>query len=73
MGKTFTRRRALAGLAASAGALRAAAVPETIETHIHLFDPRRVPYAPDAPYRPPAYTLEDHVRPRGAAPSATAI
>jgi hypothetical protein len=60
MGNTFTRREALVGFTASAGALRAAAAPATIETHVHLFDPGRVPYAPDAPYQPAAYTLEDH-------------
>jgi predicted TIM-barrel fold metal-dependent hydrolase len=62
MGNTVTRRDALLGLAASAGALLAAAARATIETHVHLFDPARVPYAPDAPYKPPAYTLEDHVK-----------
>lgn len=62
MGNTVTRREALLGLAASAGALLAATGPGTIETHVHLFDPARVPYAPDAPYKPPAYTLEDHVK-----------
>src|ERR1035441_9694193 len=51
MGNTFTRREALVGAAASAGALLAAAAPATIETHVHLFDPGRVPYAPDAPYQ----------------------
>jgi predicted TIM-barrel fold metal-dependent hydrolase len=60
MGNTVTRRDALLGLAASASALLAAAAPATIETHVHLFDPERVPYAPDAPYKPAAYTLEDH-------------
>jgi predicted TIM-barrel fold metal-dependent hydrolase len=64
MGTSFTRRDAVRAIAASAGArvLRAAAVPPTIETHVHLFDPARVPYAADAPYKPPAYTLEDHVK-----------
>ncbi len=62
MGNTLTRRAALLGLAAPAAALLAAPAPATIETHVHLFDPGRVPYAPDAPYKPPAYTLEDHVR-----------
>jgi len=61
MGTTFTRRDVLLGLTASASAL-AAAAQATIETHVHLFDPDRVPYAPDAPYRPAAYALEDHVR-----------
>lgn len=62
MGNTFTRREALLGLAASAGALLAAPVSSTIETHVHLFDPVRVPYAPDAPYKPVAYSLEDHLK-----------
>jgi predicted TIM-barrel fold metal-dependent hydrolase len=62
MGSTLTRRAALLGLAAPAAKLLAAPAPATIETHVHLFDPNRVPYAPEAPYKPPAYTLEDHVR-----------
>jgi predicted TIM-barrel fold metal-dependent hydrolase len=57
----FTRREIL-GLAASAGAMIAAAAPPTIESHVHLFDPERVPYAPDGPYKPAAYTLEDHAK-----------
>ena len=62
MRPTFTRREAMFGLTASAGALFAAPAPSTIETHVHLFDPARVPYAPDAPYKPPAYSLEDHLK-----------
>jgi predicted TIM-barrel fold metal-dependent hydrolase len=61
MAKILTRREALAGLTA-AGSLLAANQAGDIETHVHLFDPARVPYAPDAPYRPSAYTLADHVR-----------
>jgi predicted TIM-barrel fold metal-dependent hydrolase len=61
MGKTITRREAVVGFAASAGALLAAA-PTTIETHVHLFDPGRVPYAPNAPYKPAAYPLEEHLK-----------
>ncbi len=57
----LTRREALLGLAASATTLAATSDP-TIETHVHLFDPARVPYAPDAPYKPAAYTLEDHLK-----------
>src|SRR5208283_1020977 len=37
MGNTFTRREALLGVTASAGALVAAAAQAAIETHIHLF------------------------------------
>jgi predicted TIM-barrel fold metal-dependent hydrolase len=62
MRNTLTRREALLGFTASASALLAAAAPATIETHVHLFDPERVPYAPDAPYKPAAYTLEDHLK-----------
>jgi hypothetical protein len=62
MGNYFTRREALLGLTASAGALLAAPATATIETHVHLFDLARVPYAADAPYKPAAYTLEDHLK-----------
>src|SRR5438045_9254755 len=41
---------------------RAAAAPPVIETHVHLFDPARVPYAPAAPYKPAAYPLEAHLK-----------
>jgi hypothetical protein len=58
MGNTFTCRDALLGFAASASTLVAAAAPATIESHVHVFDPGRVPYAPDAPYKPAACTLE---------------
>ena len=73
MGKTFSRRETLLGLTASAGALLAAAPPPAIETHVHLFDPARFPYAPDAPYKPPAYTLQDHLKLVEAAPLAHSI
>jgi len=73
MGNTWTRREALLGLGASAGALLAAAAPETIESHVHLFDPDRVPYAPNAPYKPAAYTLEDHLKLVGATGLAHSI
>jgi len=62
MGTNLTRREAMIGLTASAGALLAAPATAVIETHVHLFDPSRVPYAPDAPYKPAAYTLEDHLK-----------
>ncbi|HLK63812.1 MAG TPA: amidohydrolase family protein [Bryobacteraceae bacterium] len=58
----ITRRHALLGIAGSAGLLAAAANSAVIETHVHLFDPARIPYAPNAPYKPAAYTLEDHVK-----------
>jgi predicted TIM-barrel fold metal-dependent hydrolase len=59
---SVTRRTALAASLGSAAGLFAAAPPVLIETHVHLFDPARVPYAPDAPYRPPPYPLEAHLR-----------
>ena len=62
MASTLNRRDAILSFTASAGALLAASTPTTIETHVHLFDPERVAYAPNAPYKPPAYTLEDHLK-----------
>lgn len=61
MPRTFTRRTALAGAMGAAGGVLSAA-PAVVETHVHLFDPGRVPYAPDAPYRPAPYPLEAHVK-----------
>ena len=61
MRRTFTRREALLA-GACAPALLAQGRPLTIDTHIHLFDPARWPYAPLATYKPPAFTLEDHVK-----------
>lgn len=52
----------MAGAIGAAGGLLSAAVPPVVETHVHLFDPGRVPYAPDAPYRPAAYPLEAHLK-----------
>ena len=31
-----------------------------VDTHIHLFDPERFPYHPNATYKPPAQTLENY-------------
>jgi predicted TIM-barrel fold metal-dependent hydrolase len=72
MGMIWTRREVLLS-AMAAGGLRAAAAPGDVETHVHLFDPGRFPYAPDAPYRPPAYTLEDHTKLAEAAGLAHAV
>lgn len=58
---TITRREVLIGAMCSARGWAAAASP-VIETHVHLFDPDRVPYAPAAPYKPAAYTLESHLK-----------
>jgi predicted TIM-barrel fold metal-dependent hydrolase len=60
MRTTFTRRTALAAAMGAAGGVLSAA-PAVVETHVHLFDPARVPYAPDAPYRPAPYPLEAHL------------
>ncbi len=60
MSNTLTRRTLVAGAVGAAGRLLAA--PAVVETHVHLFDPERVPYAPDAPYRPVAYPLEAHLK-----------
>src|SRR5947208_5362356 len=63
MAKKFTRREAVPAFTAATGtgALAAPATP-MIETHVHLFDPARFPYAADAPYQPAAYSLEDHLK-----------
>lgn len=46
-------------LLATPFALKAAAPNSPIvDSHIHLFDPKRVPYHPNAPYRPKAQTVE---------------
>jgi len=47
---------------ASATSTAATQATITIESHVHLFDPARVPYAPDAPYKPAPYTLEEHLK-----------
>jgi predicted TIM-barrel fold metal-dependent hydrolase len=62
MATNLTRRETLLALGASAGAMKAASIAPTVESHVHLFDPDRFPYAPDAPYKPAAYTLEDHLK-----------
>jgi predicted TIM-barrel fold metal-dependent hydrolase len=57
---SLSRRQVVVGTIAAA--VSKAAVSPVIETHVHLFDPERVPYAPNAPYKPPAYTVEEHVK-----------
>ena len=72
MRPTFTRREALlAGCSASALLAQSGAL--TIDTHIHLFDPARVPYAPLATYKPAAYTLEDHAKVAGTLAHAVIV
>jgi len=53
----LTRRSFVAATIAAAPALAAAPV---IDSHIHLFDPKRFPFAPNAPYQPKAQTVEDY-------------
>jgi predicted TIM-barrel fold metal-dependent hydrolase len=60
MGIGITRRQVLLGVAGAAAPFPASGATAVIETHVHLFDPQRVPYAADAPYKPPPYTLEQH-------------
>jgi predicted TIM-barrel fold metal-dependent hydrolase len=69
--ENITRRTLLGVLGAAAGL--PAAAPSVIETHVHLFDPNRVPYAPAAPYKPAAYTLEEHLKLAEAANLAHSI
>jgi predicted TIM-barrel fold metal-dependent hydrolase len=48
--------------AAAARAALAGQGDTIVETHLHLFDPARFPYHPNATYRPPAETLPDYAR-----------
>ncbi len=68
---TITRREALLGAAALG--LSAQTRVETIEPHVHLFDPARFPYAPGGTYQPQPYTLEDHLKLMAAAPLSRAV
>ncbi len=60
MGIGITRREVLFGIAGAVAQFPVSGATPVIETHVHLFDPQRVPYATDAPYKPPAYTVEQH-------------
>jgi predicted TIM-barrel fold metal-dependent hydrolase len=59
---TSTSRRTC--LLAGAAALLQGARPMglLIDTHVHLFDPERFPYAPNATYKPPAQPLESYLK-----------
>jgi L-fuconolactonase len=55
-------RRHYLGLLAGSAALRAARPAGLlIDAHVHLFDPKRFPYAPQATYQPPAQPLERYL------------
>jgi predicted TIM-barrel fold metal-dependent hydrolase len=56
---SITRRTLLFG-AVDASAMPRLAHP-LVDTHIHLFDPQRFPYAPHATYAPKPQTLEDYL------------
>lgn len=60
MPNNVSRREWLVGAlsVAALGAARPHGV--LIDTHVHLFDPARVPYHPQATYRPPAAPLETY-------------
>lgn len=54
-------RRQLIGAALAAPLDAQAKPPLTIDSHIHLFDPRRFPYHSNATYTPPPATLEEYL------------
>src|SRR2546427_1785643 len=57
---SFLSRREWLLVAAGVAAARPAGV--LVDSHVHLFDPQRVPYHPAATYRPPAAPLEAYVQ-----------
>src|SRR5579871_1179201 len=61
----ITRRECLGTLAGCAALpLAASAAPPAgllIDSHVHLFDPNRFPYAPQATYKPPPQPLEPYI------------
>lgn len=63
--KPMTRRQMIASAAAALPAWPAGRPSGTlVDTHVHLFagDPKQFPYAPNAPYTPPAQPLETYLR-----------
>lgn len=51
----------MAAASAAAVPLLAEVPVKPVESHVHLFDPARVPYAPQAPYKPEPAPLEQYV------------
>ena len=60
LGQVLTRRNLLISAPALLGVARPSGL--LIDTHIHLFDPVKFPYSPNATYKPPPATLEDYVK-----------
>jgi predicted TIM-barrel fold metal-dependent hydrolase len=57
----ISRRQCLQALASS-GLCAAGPAPLLIDSHVHLFDPERYPYAPLATYKPPPQPLEPYLQ-----------
>jgi predicted TIM-barrel fold metal-dependent hydrolase len=62
MPDSLSRREWVAG-ALAAAALGASRPREVlVDSHVHLFDPQKIPYHPSATYQPPAAPLEAYVQ-----------
>jgi predicted TIM-barrel fold metal-dependent hydrolase len=55
-------RRQFASALAGAAIVRGATEPLLIESHLHLFDPKRFPYHSNAVYRPEPKTIAEYVK-----------
>src|SRR5450432_2542434 len=62
MSKSPSRREWLAGALATAAGATARPNGVLVDSHVHLFDPSRVPYHPQATYQPKAAPLEAYVQ-----------